>query len=116
MTFKTESVRIGENIDGTLSVTAMYSPVDSGFKSVERARELIDIELKKYGLPDDAISLYERVGEHWAKVNDKDLIAKKTLRDQFTESKKRFPVTIARVRELPVVSTPSISRSSGRNR
>lgn len=91
MTFKTESVRIGENIDGTLSITAMYSPVDSGFKSVERARELIDIELKKYGLPDDAISLYERVGEHWAKVNDKDLIAKKTLRDQFTKSKKRIP-------------------------
>lgn len=91
MTFKTESVRIGENLDGTLSVTAMYSPVDSGFKSVERARELIDIELKKYGLPEDAISLYERVGEHWARVNDKDLMAKKTLRDQFTKRKKRIP-------------------------
>ena len=77
--------------EGKFSITARYSPRDSGFATAARAIENAEYAFSHYGLKADDFVLYERIGKDLVETTQKDLQAKQILRQGFVKAKKKIP-------------------------
>lgn len=89
-----ESLIIRLNDDGTTTFRMAYRPVDSGFKTADRAMENAMYAFRDYGLTEKEIVLLQRTKDGWVPTTQKELAAKAELRAAFTKAKKKIPAEL----------------------
>jgi len=83
--------KIGGVETGAAVVRAIYTPIDSGFRTVGRAIENSLYALRKYGVKEEDLTLYRRSGEKWVKTDRKTEQARDLIREAARKGKKRIP-------------------------
>lgn len=92
-----ESLTIRLNDDGSTTFSMMYRPVDSGFSTANRAIENALYAFRNYGLSEQDLKLYRRVGDKYEPTNAKELAGLKALREGFTRRKKAIPPNLKEI-------------------
>lgn len=82
------STTIAVDEEGITTATAFYRPKDSGFKTADEALENAKFAFKHYGLRDEDITLFYKKGDEWIETTQKELSARKALREGYTKAKK----------------------------
>lgn len=79
MNLHKESMVIRSYDDGRLSISARYSPQDSGHVSPEKAIEAAEYAFRHYGLTSKDFKLLAQNGDKWVETSAKDIAAKRLL-------------------------------------
>ena len=92
-----ESMKIRANEDGTTKFSLMYRPKDSGWKTAAAALENAKFAYRSYGLNEENLTLYMRVRDEWVPTTQKELAARKELRDQYSKRRKKIPAELKEI-------------------
>jgi hypothetical protein len=75
------SMSVRTNLDGTLGISAMYSPTDNGFSNASLALDNAEYAFRNYGIPRDNFKVVVKQGDEWVEVSEKDAKAVQSLKD-----------------------------------
>ena len=81
------SMLVRTNPDGTIGISAHYSPMDSGFVTPEDAFKAAEYGFREYGLTRDDFKLLARQGDKWVETSAKEQEAKRILEGAGAEGK-----------------------------
>lgn len=79
------------NNDGSMNISMVYHPQDSGFKTASEALENAKYAFRHYGLEEEHFTLYRRSGDKWIVTTQKLLEARAELRDEFVRTGQEIP-------------------------
>lgn len=91
LNLRKESLSIKTSDKGGLSIKAIYTPWDAGFKTYNEAIENAEFGFRHLGLTKDDFVIMQRNGDEWVPTSQKDMLARDTLVNEFRRRKKKMP-------------------------